>query len=82
MQLEKEDLTRVRNKIVQVLLNMGADAKAQSEVYGNALHAASAGGHDKIVQLLLDTGADIESRSEKHRSALRSAVKFGHDKVV
>jgi hypothetical protein len=40
MQLEQEDLTRRRDKIVQVLLNRGADAKAQSEVYGNALHVA------------------------------------------
>jgi hypothetical protein len=40
MQLEQEDLTRGRDKIVQVLLNRGADAKAQSEVYGNALHVA------------------------------------------
>ncbi|KAK2046156.1 hypothetical protein LZ31DRAFT_462908, partial [Colletotrichum somersetense] len=47
-----------RNKIVQILLDHGADVNMQGGEYGNALGAASVKGHDKIVQMLLDHGAD------------------------
>jgi len=36
------------------------DVNAQDGYYGNALQAASLGGHEKIVQLLLEKGADIK----------------------
>lgn len=37
--------------IVQLLLEKGAEINAQGGEYGNALQAASLGGHDKIVRL-------------------------------
>ena len=49
-------------KIVQLLLDKGADINAQGGHYGNALQAASTGAHEKIVQLLLDNGADVNAQ--------------------
>ncbi|KAI0120740.1 hypothetical protein BJ170DRAFT_588950 [Xylariales sp. AK1849] len=39
-----------------------ADVNAQGGQYGNALQAASDGGHDKIIQLLIENGADVEAK--------------------
>ncbi|KAL8899297.1 MAG: hypothetical protein Q9207_006267 [Kuettlingeria erythrocarpa] len=41
-------------KIVQMLLDQGADINAQGGHYSNALQAALAGGYKKIVQMLLN----------------------------
>ncbi len=38
------------DKVVQMLLDRGAEVNAQGGRYGNALQAASFGGHDKVVQ--------------------------------
>lgn len=43
-------------KVVQILLDAGADVDARGGVYGNALYAASARGHDKVVWMLLAAG--------------------------
>ena len=40
------------DKIVQMLLDRGADVNTQGRRYGNALQAASYGGHGEIVQML------------------------------
>jgi adenosylmethionine-8-amino-7-oxononanoate aminotransferase len=39
-----------------MLVNAGADVHAQGGYHGNALYAASAGGHEKVVQMLVDLG--------------------------
>jgi hypothetical protein len=44
-----------------MLLDKGADVNAQGGDYGNALQAASAGGHEAVVKLLLDKGADVNA---------------------
>ncbi|KAF1830092.1 ankyrin repeat domain-containing protein, partial [Decorospora gaudefroyi] len=44
--------------MTQMLLDKGADVNAQGGHYGNALQAASVGGHKEVVTLLLDKGAD------------------------
>jgi hypothetical protein len=36
----------------------------QGGEYGNALYAASWGGHEKIVQMLIEGGADVKSLRE------------------
>ena len=48
--------------IIIILLNKGADVKAQGGYYGNALQAASRYGHEKMVQLLLSKGADVNAQ--------------------
>jgi ankyrin repeat protein len=47
---------------VTLLLEKGADVNAQGGHYGNALQAASGGGHDSIVTLLLEKGADVNAQ--------------------
>jgi ankyrin repeat protein len=49
-------------KIVEMLLDKGADANAKGGEYGNVLQAASAGGYEKIVELLLGMGAEFNAR--------------------
>ena len=39
-------------KVVQMLLDKGADVHVQGGRYGSALQMASAGGHEKVVQIL------------------------------
>ena len=41
--------------MVQMLLEKGTD------VNGNALQAASSGGHDQVVQMLLKKGANVNA---------------------
>jgi ankyrin repeat protein len=66
----------------RLLLEDGADANAQGGEYGNALQAASAGGHEKVVQQLLDKGADVNAQGGPHGNALQAASAGGHEKVV
>jgi hypothetical protein len=40
-----------------MLLEKGADLNAQGEYYGNALQAASEGGHEVVVKMLVGWGA-------------------------
>ncbi|KAJ7787762.1 ankyrin repeat-containing domain protein [Mycena olivaceomarginata] len=56
------------DKIVQVLLDKGADVNAQGGVW--KIHAAASGGHDKIVQ------------GGRYGNALQAAASGGHDKIV
>ena len=69
-------------KVVQLLLDRGADVNAQGGYYGTALQAASRYGHEKVVQLLLDRGADVNAQGEYHSNALQAASYEGHEKVV
>ncbi|KAJ5091889.1 hypothetical protein NUU61_006759 [Penicillium alfredii] len=72
-------------KIVQMLLDQGADVNAAEGGYwGSALRAASAGGHEKVVQMLLDQGADVHARQDamKPGDALYQAAIAGHASIV
>ena len=70
------------NKIVQILLDKGADVNAQGGLYGNALQAASKNGHEAIVQILLDRGADVNIRGGAYGNALYAASNNGHEAIV
>ncbi|KAI3326723.1 hypothetical protein HD806DRAFT_488009 [Xylariaceae sp. AK1471] len=50
--------------------------------YGNALQAASYGGHNKAVRLLLEKGADVNAQGGYFGNALQAASRGGYDKVV
>jgi ankyrin repeat protein len=43
--------------MTRLLLDQGAEVNAQGGHYGNALQAASRGGHEQVVKTLLDAGA-------------------------
>ena len=48
-------------KIVQLLLDKGAEVNAQGGFYGNALQAASVKGDEQVVKILLDKGAEVNA---------------------
>jgi len=45
--------------VVELLLEKGANIKAQGGHNGNTLQAASAEGYNEIFQMLLDRGASV-----------------------
>jgi ankyrin repeat protein len=47
--------------VARLLLDAGADVNAQGGRYGNALQAASAGGHEQVVKTLLNAGAEVST---------------------
>jgi len=65
-----------------MLLDNGADINAQGGQYGNALQAASEGGHAAVVQMLLNNGADINAQGGQYGNALQAASEGGHAAVV
>ncbi|KAK5805953.1 hypothetical protein VI817_000211 [Penicillium citrinum] len=69
-------------KVVQLLLEEGAEVNAQGGDYGNALQAACLEGREKIVQVLLEKGANVNAQGGLHGNALQAASLGGHDKIV
>jgi hypothetical protein len=68
--------------VTRLLLDEGADINAQGGHYGNALQAASAGGHEQVVKMLLDKGADVNAQGGHYVNALQAASAGGHEQVV
>lgn len=60
----------------------GADVNAQGGFYGNALQAASAGGHLDVVQTLLEAGADVNAQGGEYSTTLCAATEKGYQKIV
>ena len=58
---------------VRDLISKGADVNARGGELGNALQAASGGGHPEIVTLLLDKGADVNTQGGQYGNALQAA---------
>ena len=73
---------RGHDKIVELLLEQGADVNAQGGYFGNALQAASWLGHKEIVQMLLDKGADINIEGGYYGNAIQAASLGGYLNVV
>ncbi|KAK5539671.1 hypothetical protein LTR25_003376 [Vermiconidia calcicola] len=72
-------------KVVQILLNAGAEVNAQAQGVqddnSNALSAASSRGNEKIVQILLDRGADINALGD-YGTALSAVSARGNEKMI
>ncbi|KAJ6142423.1 ankyrin [Penicillium samsonianum] len=66
----------------RVLLERGADVNAEGGVYGNALQAACARGHDKIAQILLEREANVNAEGGVYGNALQAAYAGGYDKIA
>ncbi|EXK77499.1 hypothetical protein FOQG_17796 [Fusarium oxysporum f. sp. raphani 54005] len=64
------------------LMTEGADVNARGGGYGNALQAASYGGHLQIVQILLHKGADVNVQGGRYGNALQAASSEGHLEIV
>jgi len=69
-------------KVVQLLLDNGADVNVRYTSYGSALHAAALSGSEKVVQLLLDNGANVNAQAGIREGALHAASTNGYGKVV
>lgn len=61
---------RGNKKLVQLLLEKGADVNAYRGEHGNALQAASTNGHTEIVRLLRQVGADVNAQGGNRGNAL------------
>ena len=67
----------------QELASGGRDLiNARHGDYGNALNAASEGGHEKVVQILIDAEADVNAQNQYGCPVLFSASVNGHEKIV
>ena len=60
--------------MVRILLNKGADIRAQRWGGKTALMDAAINGNAEIVRLLLENGADVNFRDQNHENALTDAV--------
>ncbi|KZP03973.1 hypothetical protein FIBSPDRAFT_657023, partial [Athelia psychrophila] len=69
-------------RVAQQLLIDGAPLNAKGGHCGNALQAASKGGHDTTVLLLLEKGADVNLQGGYNGNALQAASFCGHDAIV
>ncbi|CEO61082.1 Putative Ankyrin repeat protein [Penicillium brasilianum] len=69
-------------KVVQLLLDCGADINAQGGFYGDALKAACSEGHHRIAQLLLERGANVNVQGGQYGNALQAACSKGQADIV
>ena len=71
-------------KVIQLLLEAGADTNAIDENLATASMAASHNGHLEVVRLLLEAGADTNATDYSHSeaTALMAAAHNGHLEVV
>lgn len=69
-------------RIVETLLEKGADVNAQGGYFGNALQAAASRGQEDVVELLLHAGANVNAHCGKYGDALQAAAREGHEKLV
>ncbi|CUS14793.1 unnamed protein product, partial [Tuber aestivum] len=69
-------------KIVELLLDAGADVDWVDECGLTPLLVASGEGHDRIVQLLLYNDANINWADHGGRTSLHIAAAYGHEGVV
>lgn len=65
-------------KVVQLLVDHGAELNTICGEYGYPLQAAAYGGRTDVVRILLDHGADVNAGGGKFGSALIAACHEGH----
>jgi len=68
--------------MVALLLELGADPRAQDESGWTALMVAAMQGHVRLASMLLASGADLEAKDSDGRTALLRACGEGHTAMV
>ena len=69
--------------VVQLLLELGTDAKAADNDGWTALMFAARGGHEAVAKLLLEHGADVNAAANSDGwTALMVATRLGHEAVA
>ena len=71
-----------QERVVELLLQRGADINTQSINGLTALMTASHYGHERVVDYLLQHGADANLQNSTGLTALMLAAKRGHERVV
>lgn len=70
------------DRVVQFLLERGANIEAQNYFKETALHIAAKEGHDNVVRLLLKWKANIEAADNDNYTPLHEAVIANHLQIV
>ncbi|CAN9211420.1 unnamed protein product [Alternaria alternata] len=71
------------NKVlVRLLVDKGADVKAEDNNRKTVLHLAAQGADEVLVRLLVDKGADIKAKDKNGQTVLHEAAKGGNEAVV
>jgi ankyrin repeat protein len=70
------------DKVVEMLLDRGADINTRGGFYGNAFQAASYSGNVQVVQILLRRGADVYMQGGYYGNSLQAASHAGHIELV
>ncbi|KAL9636266.1 MAG: hypothetical protein Q9164_002929 [Protoblastenia rupestris] len=78
----EETLSILVNEHPVIAVSEQIKAQGEGYHYGDALQAASSGGHQNIVQLLLEKGADVNAHSGLHGNALQVASARGYQDLV
>ncbi|RYP43916.1 hypothetical protein DL768_009575 [Monosporascus sp. mg162] len=71
-----------REKIVELLLEKGADKEAKDNGGRTPLYLAAIKGHETVVRLLLEKGANKDAKDGEGRTPLYQAAIKGHEPVV
>jgi ankyrin repeat protein len=69
-------------KLVQALVEKGADLEAEGWSKFTPLHAAASAGHTEVVKVLIGRGANVHAEGEGNQSILYSAALGGHADIV
>ena len=66
--------TKVKTRVVRVLLEHGADVSARDDTHSTPLHLASFKGNSEAIKLLIRHGADVNAQDERHMTPLHWAA--------
>ncbi|HVF25836.1 MAG TPA: ankyrin repeat domain-containing protein [Anaerolineales bacterium] len=69
-------------KVVQMLLRLGADPNAREQGGYTPLHAATQNGDEDMIRLLLYGGADLTLRGKDSKTPLDLAMESGDEKTI
>lgn len=70
------------SRAVMWLIERGVDVNAHCGTHGNALCAATWGGHQQVVRLLLNKGASVNQLGGHHGNALQTASGLGNEHLI
>ncbi|KAB5536158.1 hypothetical protein GE09DRAFT_1176634 [Coniochaeta sp. 2T2.1] len=72
----------LRLVVKDILAKEEISIDTQGGLYGTALQAASAEGHNDIVEMLLDMGADVNAQGGRYGTALQAAAAEGYKEMA
>ena len=75
-------VAEVHDKVVQLLLDHGADVNAKNERWATALHCASKWVDKDVAQLLLDHDANVNVENERLSTALHRVSDYDRKNVI